>query len=155
MFYLNACDPLRFHNTFFPLPPPSSLTAEDFAIFFEEINKLCSSFPLTCYPALHYSHLSAVEICSFSCPAVPPLFHSVLSHHKTPDSTSQHCLTFITSIVNGSLTSRHYKMAFVNITEKLHVARSSKWSSTMILIDLSAATDILNHKAVHPHSTRS
>ncbi|KAI4888487.1 hypothetical protein NFI96_000281 [Prochilodus magdalenae] len=77
-------------------------------------------------------------------------------------SISLDLLPFISSLMNSSLSSgtsfrtstspasnlpiSHGKTALIAVTERLHAARSAKLSSVLILLDLSAAFDTVNHK---------
>ncbi|KAK3550303.1 hypothetical protein QTP86_024284 [Hemibagrus guttatus] len=182
----SAQDPQKLHNIFSsllnpPAPPsPSSLTAEDFATFYtEKIERICQTFtsPPTS-PTSHNQHCY-----SFTDAALNSMLQTI-----SPD-----LLPFITTVINGSLTSGHFPTVFkkarvipilkkpaldpsdisnyrqnnlhdpnqsgfkaahstetalLAVTEKLHAARSAKLSSVLILLDLSAAFDTVNHKTL-------
>ncbi|KAK3525745.1 hypothetical protein QTP70_007393 [Hemibagrus guttatus] len=56
-------------------------------------------------------------------------------------------IQLITSMTPTSLASKQH-IALLAVTEKLHAARSAKLSSVLILLDLSAAFDTVNHKTL-------
>ncbi|KAI4875089.1 hypothetical protein NFI96_025166, partial [Prochilodus magdalenae] len=155
-------------------PPPSSLTPEDFVTFFEEkVNKIRQSFsPVPAPPSISphplatnsltcFASLSSDEILQLlesskptTCPLDPipsPLLRSI----------SLELLPFISSLINSSLSSRNQlqdinqsgfkpahstETALIAVTERFQTARSAKLSSVLILLDLSAAFDTVNHK---------
>ncbi|KAK3525470.1 hypothetical protein QTP86_031907 [Hemibagrus guttatus] len=188
----SAQDPQKLHNIFSSLlkpqapPAPSSLTAEDFGTFYtEKIEKICqtsTSVPTSstshsqhsATPSLkHLSTIAAEEVLQIiracnptTCPLDP--IPSTMLQTISPD-----LLLFITTVINGSLTSGHLPTAFKIsrvipilkkpaldpsdsnyrprlpfFTEKLHAARSANLSSALIFLDLSAAFDIVNHKTL-------
>ncbi|KAK3513378.1 hypothetical protein QTP70_014204, partial [Hemibagrus guttatus] len=199
----SAHDPRKLHNIFSsllnpPAPPaPSSLTAEDFATFYtEKIKKIRQTFtsaPTSSTlhsqdfdtPSLrHLSTIAGEEVLPIiqSCnPTTCPLdpIPSTMLQTNSPD-----LLPFITTAINGSITSGHVPTAFkkamvipiqkkpaldpsdiinyrpsgskaahstetalLAVTEKLHAARLSKLS-VLILLNLSAALDTVNHKTL-------
>ncbi|KAK3527079.1 hypothetical protein QTP86_008796 [Hemibagrus guttatus] len=127
----SAQDPRKLHNIFSsllnpPAPPsPSSLTAEDFASFYtEKIERICQTF--TSLPTSSTSHnqnsatpsltqlstVAAEEVLQItrSCnPTTCPLdpIPSAMLQTISPD-----LLPFITTVINGSLTSGHVPTAF-------------------------------------------
>ncbi|KAK3529420.1 hypothetical protein QTP70_031120, partial [Hemibagrus guttatus] len=124
-------DPRKLHNIFSsllnpPAPPaPSSLTAKDFPTFYtEKIERICQTF--TSAPTSSISHsqhsatpslmqlstVAAEEVLQiiWSCnPATCPLdpIPSAVLQTILPD-----LLPFITTVINGSLTSGHVPIAF-------------------------------------------
>ncbi|KAK3553459.1 hypothetical protein QTP70_003502 [Hemibagrus guttatus] len=208
----SAQDPRKLHNIFSsllnpPAPPsPSSLTAEDFASFYtEKIERICqtfTSFPTS--PTSHNQHSATPSLTQLSTVAAEEVLQITQSCNPTTcpldpipsamlQTISPDLLPFITTVINGSLTSGHVPTAFkkarvipilkkpaldpsdisnyrpnnlhdpnqsgfkaahstetalLAVTEKLHAARSAKLSSVLILLDLSAAFDTVNHKTL-------
>ncbi|KAK3509253.1 hypothetical protein QTP70_027047, partial [Hemibagrus guttatus] len=184
----SAQDPRKLHNIFSsllnpPAPPfPSSLTTEDFTTFCtEKIERICQTF--TSPPTSSTSHSQ-----HSTTPSLTQLSTVAAEETISPD-----LLPFITTVINGSLTSGHVPTVFkkarvipilkkpaldpsdisnyrpnnlhdpnqsgfkaahstetalLAVTEKLHAARSAKLSSVLILLDLSAAFDTVNHKTL-------
>ncbi|KAK3568497.1 hypothetical protein QTP86_008636 [Hemibagrus guttatus] len=124
-------DPQKLHNIFSsllnpPAPPaPSSLTAKDFATFYtEKIERICLTFTSaptsstshsqhSATPSLkHLSTVAAEEVLQIirSCnPTTCPLdpVPSAMLQTISPD-----LLPFITTVINGSLTSGHVLTVF-------------------------------------------
>ncbi|KAK3518522.1 hypothetical protein QTP70_001499 [Hemibagrus guttatus] len=208
----SAQDPRKLHNIFSsllnpPAPPsPSSLTAEDFATFYtEKIERICQTFTSLPTPPTSYSQHSATpSLTQLSTVASEEVLQITRSCNPTTcaldpipsamlQTISPDLLPFITTVINGSLTSGHVPTAFkkarvipilkkpaldpsdisnyrpnnlhdpnqsgfkaahstetalLAVTEKLHAARSAKLSSVLILLDLSAAFDTVNHKTL-------
>ncbi|KAK3572629.1 hypothetical protein QTP86_001136 [Hemibagrus guttatus] len=200
----SAQDPRKLHNIFLsllnpPAPPsPSSLTAEDFASFYtEKIERICQTFmSLPTSPTSHNQHSATPSLTQLSTVAAEEVLQITRSCNPTTcpldpipsamlQTISPDLLPFITTVINGSLTSGHVPTAFkkarvipilkkpaldpsdisnyrpnnlhdpnqsgfkaAHSTEKLHAARSAKLSSVLILLDLSAAFDTVNHKTL-------
>ncbi|KAK3541957.1 hypothetical protein QTP86_008151 [Hemibagrus guttatus] len=208
----SAQDPRKLHNIFSsllnpPAPPsPSSLTAEDFASFYtEKIERICQTFTsLPTSPTSHNQHSATPSLMQLSTVAAEEVLQITWSCNPTTcpldpipsamlQTISPDLLPFITTVINGSLTSGHIPTAFkkarvipilkkpaldpsdisnyrpnnlhdpnqsgfkaahstetalLAVTEKLHAARSAKLSSVLILLDLSAAFDTVNHKTL-------
>ncbi|KAK3560208.1 hypothetical protein QTP86_000774 [Hemibagrus guttatus] len=208
----SAQDPRKLHNIFSsllnpPAPPsPSSLTAEDFATFYtEKIERICQTFmsPPTSSTS-HSQHSTTPSLTQLSTLAAEEFLQIIRSCNPTTcpldpipsamlQTISPDLLPFITTVINGSLTSGHVPTVFkkasvipilkkpaldpsdisnyrsnnlhdpnqsgfkaahstetalLAVTEKLHAARSAKLSSVLILLDLSAAFDTVNHKTL-------
>ncbi|KAK3558190.1 hypothetical protein QTP86_013016 [Hemibagrus guttatus] len=170
----------------------------------EKIERICQTFTsLPTSPTSHSQHSATPSLTQLStvaeevlqitrscnpttCPLDP--IPSAMLQTISPD-----LLPFITTVINGSLTSGHVPTAFkkarvipilkkpaldpsdisnyrpnnlhdpnqsgfkaahstetalLAVTEKLHAARSAKRSSVLILLDLSAAFDTVNHKTL-------
>ncbi|KAK3549137.1 hypothetical protein QTP70_033346 [Hemibagrus guttatus] len=208
----SAQDPRKLHNIFSsllnpPAPPsPSSLTAEDFTTFYtEKIKRICQTFTsLPTSPTSHSQHSATPSLTQLSTVASEEVLQITRSCNPTTcpldpipsamlQTISLDLLPFITTVINGSLTSRHVPTVFkkarvipilkkpaldpsdisnyslnnlhdpnqsgfkathstetalLAVTEKLHAARSAKLSSVLILLDLSAAFDTVNHKTL-------
>ncbi|KAK3546669.1 hypothetical protein QTP70_031403, partial [Hemibagrus guttatus] len=208
----SAQEPRKLHNIFSsllnpPAPPsPSSLTAEDFATFYtEKIERICQTFmSLPTSPTSHSQHSATPSLTQLSTVASEEVLQITWSCNPTTcpldpipsamlQTISPDLLPFITTVINGSLTSGHVPTAFkkarvipilkkpaldpsdisnyrpnnlhdpnqsgfkaahftetalLAVTEKLHAARSAKLSSVLILLDLSAAFDTVNHKTL-------
>ncbi|KAK3544414.1 hypothetical protein QTP86_011154 [Hemibagrus guttatus] len=208
----SAQDPRKLHNIFSsllnpPAPPsPSSLAAKDFASFYtEEIERICQTFTsLPTSPTSHNQHSATPSLTQLSTVAAEEVLQITRSCNPTTcpldpipsamlQTISPDLLPFITTVINGSLTSGHIPTAFkkarvipilkkpaldpsdisnyrpnnlhdpnqsgfkaahstetalLAVTEKLHAARSAKLSSVLILLDLSAAFDTVNHKTL-------
>ncbi|KAK3536440.1 hypothetical protein QTP86_010195, partial [Hemibagrus guttatus] len=54
---------------------------------------------------------------------------------------------------SGFKAAHSTETALLAVTEKLHASRSAKLSSVLILLDLSAAFDTVNHKTLNPSKT--
>ncbi|KAK3525831.1 hypothetical protein QTP70_010908 [Hemibagrus guttatus] len=208
----SAQDPRKLHNIFSsllnpPAPPsPSSLTAEDFATFYtEKIERICQTFtsPPTSSTS-HSQHSATPSLTQLSTVAAEEVLQITGSCNPTTcpldpipsamlQTISPDLLPFITTVINGSLTSGHVPTVFkkarvipilkkpaldpsdisnyrpnnlhdpnqsgfkaahstetalLAVTEKLHAARSAQLSSVLILLDLSAAFDTVNHKTL-------
>ncbi|KAK3516089.1 hypothetical protein QTP70_005333 [Hemibagrus guttatus] len=232
----SAQDPQKLHNIFSsllnpPAPPsPSSLTAEDFATFFtENIERICQTFTsLPTSSTSHSQHSTTLSLTQLSTVAAEEVLQITWScnpttclldpiHSDMLQTISPDLLPFITTVINGSLTSGHIPTVFkkarvipilkkpaldpsdisnyrpvsllsflskilervvcnqlsdylmqnnlhdpnqsgfkaahstetahLAVTEKLHAARSAKLS-VLILLDLSAAFDTVNHKTL-------
>ncbi|KAK3506867.1 hypothetical protein QTP70_030604 [Hemibagrus guttatus] len=205
-------DPRKLHNIFSsqlnpPTPPsPSSLTAEDFATFYtEKIERICQTFTsLPTSPTSHSQHSATPSLMQLSTVASEVVLQFTRSCNPTTrpldpissamlQTISPDLLPFITTVINGSLTSGHVPTAFkkarvipilkkpaldpsdisnyrpnnlhdpnqsgfkaahstetalLAVTEKLHAVRSAKLSLVLILLDLSAAFDTVNHKTL-------
>ncbi|KAK3545760.1 hypothetical protein QTP70_011835 [Hemibagrus guttatus] len=208
----SAQDPRNLHNIIPsilnpPAPPaPSSLTAEDFATFYtEKIERICQTF--TSAPtssSSHSQHSTTPSLTQLSTVEAEEVLQIIRSCNPTTclldpipsaklQTISPDLLPFITTVINGSLTSGHvptffkkarvipilkkptlnpsdisiYRLnnlhdpnqsgfkashstetALLAATEKLHAARSAKLSSVLVLLDLSAASDTVNHKTL-------
>ncbi|KAI4905914.1 hypothetical protein NFI96_010736, partial [Prochilodus magdalenae] len=99
-------------------PPPSSLTPEDFVTFFEE--KACKTARVV--PILKKPSLDSSDISSYRPNQLQDINQS------------------------GFKPAHSTETALIVVTERLHAARSAKLSSVLILLDLSAAFDTVNHK---------
>ncbi|KAK3537312.1 hypothetical protein QTP70_007183 [Hemibagrus guttatus] len=208
----SAQDPRKLHNIFSsllnpPAPPSrSSLTAEDFATFYtEKIERICQNFmSFQTSPTSHSQHSATPSLTQLSTVASEEVLQITRSCNPTTcpldpipsamlQTISADLLPFITTVINGSLTSGHVPTVFkkarvipilkkpaldpsdisnyrpnnlhdpnqsgfkaahstetalLAVTEKLHAARSAKLSSVLILLDLSAAFDTVNHKTL-------
>ncbi|KAK3515113.1 hypothetical protein QTP70_007020 [Hemibagrus guttatus] len=208
----SAQDPQKLHNIFSsllnpPAPPsPSSLTAEDFATFYtEKIERICQTFTSApTSPTSHSQHSATPSLTQLSTVAAEEDLQITRSCNPTTcpldpipsamlQTISPDLLPFITTVINGSLTSGHFPTVFkkarvipilkkpaldpsdisnyrpnnlhdpnqsgfkaahsretalLAVTEKLHAARSTKLSSVLILFDLSAAFDTVNHNTL-------
>ncbi|KAK3506375.1 hypothetical protein QTP70_002306 [Hemibagrus guttatus] len=204
--------PRKLHNIFSsllnpPAPPsPSFLTTEDFATFYtEKIERICQTFTsLPTSPTSHSQHSATPSLTQLSTVASEEVLQITQSCNPTTcpldpipsamlQTISPDLLPFITTVINGSLTSGYVPTAFkkarvipilkkpaldpsdisnyrpnnlhdpnqsgfkaahstetalLAVTEKLHAARSAKLSSVLILLDLSAAFDTVNHKTL-------
>ncbi|KAK3526395.1 hypothetical protein QTP70_025429, partial [Hemibagrus guttatus] len=127
----SAQDPRKLHNIFSsllnpPAPPsPSSLTAEDFASFYtEKIERICqtfTSFPTS--PTSHNQHSATPSLTQLSTVAAEEVLQITRSCNPTTcpldpipsamlQTISPDLLPFITTVINGSLTSGHVPTAF-------------------------------------------
>ncbi|KAK3523086.1 hypothetical protein QTP86_013134 [Hemibagrus guttatus] len=208
----SAQDPRKLHNIFSsllnpPAPPsPSSLTAEDFATFYtEKTERICQTFTsLPTSPTSHSQHSATPSLMQLSTVASEEVLQITQSCNHTTcpldpipsamlQTISAGLLPFITTVINGFLTSGHVPAAFkkarvipilkkpaldpsdisnyrpnnlhdpnqsgfkaahsaeialLAVIEKLHAARSAKLSSVLILLDLSATFDTVDHKTL-------
>ncbi|KAK3558457.1 hypothetical protein QTP86_018184, partial [Hemibagrus guttatus] len=127
----SAQDPGKLHNIFSsllnpPAPPsPSSLTAEDFATFYtEKIERICQTFtsPPTSSTS-HSQHSTTPSLMQLSTVAAEEVLQIIRSCNPTtcpldPNPSamlqiiSPDLLPFITTVINGSLTSGHVPTVF-------------------------------------------
>ncbi|KAK3543792.1 hypothetical protein QTP70_027265, partial [Hemibagrus guttatus] len=127
----SAQDPRKLHNIFSsllnpPAPPsPSSLTAEDFASFYtEKIERICQTFTsLPTSPTSHNQHSATPSLTQLSTLAAEEVLQITRSCNPTTcpldpipsamlQTISPDLLPFITTVINGSLTSGHVPTAF-------------------------------------------
>ncbi|KAI5623494.1 hypothetical protein C0J50_17281 [Silurus asotus] len=119
----SAQDPRKLHNIFSSLlnppaaPAPSSLTANDFASFYDEkIRKICQTFTSSPTMTTQHSQQSTTSLSSFSTLTEDEILQVIRSCNPTtcpldtiPSNTlqtiAQDLLPFISTIINGSLTS--------------------------------------------------
>ncbi|KAK3539398.1 hypothetical protein QTP70_006301 [Hemibagrus guttatus] len=127
----SAQDPRKLHNIFSSLlnplapPSPSSLTVEDFATFYtEKIERICQTFtsPPTSSTS-HSQHSTTPSLTQLSTVAAEEVLQIIWSCNPTtcpldPISSamlqtfSPELLPFITTVINGSLTSAHVPTVF-------------------------------------------
>ncbi|KAK3514069.1 hypothetical protein QTP70_002908 [Hemibagrus guttatus] len=131
----SAQDPRKLHNIFSsllnpPAPPsPSSLTAEDFATFYtEKIERICQTF--TSRPTSstsHSQHSTTPSLTQLSTVAAEEVLPIIQSCNPTTcpldpipsamlQTISPDLLPFITTVINGSLTSGHVPTVFKKAT---------------------------------------
>ncbi|KAK3565328.1 hypothetical protein QTP86_005496 [Hemibagrus guttatus] len=123
--------PQTLHNIFSsllnpPAPPsPSSLTAEDFATFYtEKIERICQTFtsPPTSSTS-HSQHSTTPSLTQLSTVAAEEVLQIIRSCNPTTcpldpipsamlQTISPDLLPFITTVINGSLTSGHVPTVF-------------------------------------------
>ncbi|KAK3569479.1 hypothetical protein QTP86_031423 [Hemibagrus guttatus] len=127
----SAQDPRKLHNIFSsllnpPAPPsPSSLTVEDFASFYtEKIERICQTFTsLPTSPTSHNQHSTTPSLTQLSTVAAEEVLQITRSCNPTTcpldpipsamlQTISPDLLPFITTVINGSLTSGHVPTAF-------------------------------------------
>ncbi|KAK3514958.1 hypothetical protein QTP86_020712, partial [Hemibagrus guttatus] len=127
----SAQDPRKLHNIFSsllnpPAPPsPSSLTAEDFASFYtEKIERISQTFTsLPTSPTSHNQHSATPSLTQLSTVAAEEVLQTTRSCNPTTcpldpipsamlQTISPDLLPFITTVINGSLTSGHVPTAF-------------------------------------------
>ncbi|KAK3530753.1 hypothetical protein QTP70_000807 [Hemibagrus guttatus] len=127
----SAQDPRKLHNIFSsllnpPAPPsPSSLTAEDFATFYtEKIERICQTFTsLPTSPTSHNQHSAIPSLTQLSTVASEEVLQITRSCNPTTcpldpipsamlQTISPDLLPFITTVINGSLTSGHVPTVF-------------------------------------------
>ncbi|KAK3567160.1 hypothetical protein QTP86_011299 [Hemibagrus guttatus] len=127
----SAQDPQKLHNIFSSLlnppalPSPSSLTAEDFASFYtEKIERICQTFTsLPTSPTSHNQHSATPSLTQLSTVAAEEVLQITRSCNPTTcpldpipsamlQTISPDLLPFITTVINGSLTSGHVPTAF-------------------------------------------
>ncbi|KAK3554931.1 hypothetical protein QTP86_001562 [Hemibagrus guttatus] len=157
-----------------PAPPsPSSLTAKDFATFYtEKIERICQTFTsLPTSPTSHSQHSATPSLTQLSTVASEEVLQITRSCNPTTcpldpipsamlQTISPDLLPFITShqwIFNNNLhdpnqsgfkAAHSTETALLAVTEKLHAARSAKLLLVLILLDLSATFDTVNHKTL-------
>ncbi|KAK3507265.1 hypothetical protein QTP70_013448 [Hemibagrus guttatus] len=127
----SAQDPRKLHNIFSsllnpPAPPsPSSLTAEDFATFYtEKTERICQTFTsLPTSPTSHSQHSATPSLMQLSTVASEEVLQITQSCNHTTcpldpipsamlQTISAGLLPFITTVINGFLTSGHVPAAF-------------------------------------------
>ncbi|KAK3559206.1 hypothetical protein QTP86_005203 [Hemibagrus guttatus] len=126
----SAQDPRKLHNILLllnpPAPPsPSSLTAKDFASFYtEKIERICQTFTsLPTSPTSHNQHSATPSLTQLSTVAAEEVLQITRSCNPTTcpldpipsamlQTISPDLLPFITTVINGSLTSGHIPTAF-------------------------------------------
>ncbi|KAK3573698.1 hypothetical protein QTP86_032058, partial [Hemibagrus guttatus] len=124
----SAQDPRKLHNIFSsllnpPAPPsPSSLTAEDFATFYTE--KICQTYTsLPTSSTSHSQHSATPSLTQLSTVAAEEVLQITRSCNPTTcpldpipsamlQTISPDLLPFITTVINGSLTSGHVPTVF-------------------------------------------
>ncbi|KAI4887096.1 hypothetical protein NFI96_006248 [Prochilodus magdalenae] len=127
----SASDPRKLFSIFSSLlnppspPPPSSLTPEDFVTFFV---------------TLSLGHVPQ----AFKTARVVPILKKPLLDSSDVSSYRPNQLQDINQ--SGFKPAHSTETALIAVTERLHAARSAKLSSVLILLDLSAAFDTVNHK---------
>ncbi|KAK3553288.1 hypothetical protein QTP86_032762, partial [Hemibagrus guttatus] len=127
----SAQDSRKLHNIFLsllnpPAPPsPSSLTAKDFATFYtEKIERICQTFtsPPTSSTS-HSQHSTTPSLTQLSTVAAEEVLQIIRSCNPTTcpldpipsamlQTISPDLLPFITTVINGSLTSGHVPTVF-------------------------------------------
>ncbi|KAK3525429.1 hypothetical protein QTP86_031555 [Hemibagrus guttatus] len=127
----SAQDPQKLHNIFSSLlnppapPPPSSLTAKYFATFYtEKIERICQAFTsLPTSPTSHSQHSATPSLTQLSTVAAEEVLKITRSCNPTTcpldpvpsamlQTISPDFLPFITTVINGSLTSGHVPSVF-------------------------------------------
>ncbi|KAI5090537.1 low density lipoprotein receptor adapter protein 1 isoform X4 [Silurus meridionalis] len=126
----SAQDPRKLHNIFSSLldppaaPAPSSLTANDFASFYDEkIKKICQTFTSSPTIITQHSQQSTTSLSSFSTLTEDEILQVIRSCNPTtcpldpiPSTTlqtiTQDLLPFISTIINRSLTSGYVPTTF-------------------------------------------
>ncbi|KAI5094409.1 hypothetical protein C0J45_16133 [Silurus meridionalis] len=126
----SAQDPRKLHYIFSSLlnppaaPAPSSLTANDFASFYDEkIRKICQTFTSSPTMITQHSQQSTTSLSSFSTLTEDEILQVIRSCNPTtcpldpiPSTTlqtiTQDLLPFISTIINGSLTSGYVPTTF-------------------------------------------
>ncbi|KAK3519069.1 hypothetical protein QTP70_016358 [Hemibagrus guttatus] len=126
----SAQNPRKLHNISSllnpPAPPsPSSLTAEDFATFYtEKIERICQTFTsLPTSPTSHSQHSATPSLTQLSTVAAEEVLKITRSCNPTTcpldpipsamlQTISPDLLPFITTVINGSLTSGHVPTVF-------------------------------------------
>ncbi|KAK3553315.1 hypothetical protein QTP86_033831, partial [Hemibagrus guttatus] len=123
--------PRKLHNIFSSLlnpltpPSPSSLTAEDFATFYtEKIERICQTFTsLPTSPTSYSHHSTTPSLMQLSTVASEEVLQITQSCNPTTcpldpipsamlQTISPDLLPFITTVINGSLTSGHVPTVF-------------------------------------------
>ncbi|KAK3511532.1 hypothetical protein QTP70_009323 [Hemibagrus guttatus] len=123
----SAKDPRKLSSLLNPPAPPSpsSLTAEDFATFYtEKIERICQTFTsLPTSPTSHSQHSATPSLTQLSTVALEEVLQITRSCNPTTclldpipsamlQTISPDLLPFITTVINGSLTSGHVPTAF-------------------------------------------
>ncbi|KAI4892629.1 hypothetical protein NFI96_034103 [Prochilodus magdalenae] len=130
----SASDPRKLFSIFSsllnPPPPPSSLTPEATGIQ-QPHNLPTGSHPIPTAPA-------------FKTARVVPILKKPSLDSSDVSSYRPNQLQDINQ--SGFKPAHSTETALIAVTERLHAARSAKLSSVLILLDLSAAFDTVNHK---------
>ncbi|KAK3507663.1 hypothetical protein QTP70_032599, partial [Hemibagrus guttatus] len=165
MLETSAQDPRKLHNIFSSLlnPPaptsPFSLTAEDFATFYtEKIERICQTFTsLPTSPTSHSQHSATPSLTQLSTVASEEVLQITQSCNPTTcpldpipsamfQTISPDLLPFITTVINGSLTSGHVPTGFKKVMGHPHPEETC--SGSFRHQQLQTAFDTVNHKTL-------
>ncbi|KAI4888332.1 hypothetical protein NFI96_024824, partial [Prochilodus magdalenae] len=164
----SASDPRKLFSIFSSLlnppspPPSSSLTLEDFVTFFEEkVNKIRQSFsPVPAPPSISPHPLATNSLTCFASLSSDEILQLLESSNPTTcpldpipspllRSISLDLLPFISSLINSSLSSGTGFRTSTSLASNPPIPqKSATLSSVLILLDLSAAFDTVNHKTL-------